>query len=70
MDTPQAVEILRELEDEIDLQRHRNQQQSKAAPPSSKLRAQLQRLIDRLAQQHDAVRHARTLLQAGIKEES
>lgn len=70
MDTLQAVKILRELEDEIDLDCHRYQQQSNAAPPSSKLQAQLQQVIDRRKQQHDAVRHARTLLQNAYEQAS
>ena len=69
MDTRQAVEILREFEDEIDLECHRYQQQSMAAPPSSKLQAQLQQLVNQRRRQHDAVRHARTLLQKAIEHE-
>ena len=58
------LDTLRELEDELDLDRHRYQQQHDAAPPSSKLQQQLQRVIDRRRSQHDAIRQARTLLQS------
>lgn len=63
MSTMQYLDTLRELEDELDLDRHRYQQQHDAAPPSSKLQQQLQRVIDGRRRQHDAVRQARTLLQ-------
>lgn len=64
METQNHITTLRYLEDEIDLDRHRYQQQFNAAPPSSKLQEQLQRIIDLRRNQHDALRHARTLLQS------